>query len=61
MGAAKTMSPARQVRTALTAFCTMTIPATMSGIVVGRMQKEEILPWTHLNGLKIRYKWTHEG
>jgi hypothetical protein len=28
------------------------------GIVVGRMQKEEWLPWTHLNGLKVRYAWT---
>jgi HTH-type transcriptional regulator / antitoxin HigA len=27
------------------------------GIVVGRMQKEEWLPWTHLNGLKVRYDW----
>ena len=24
------------------------------GIVVGRMQKEKILPWSHLNGLKIK-------
>jgi addiction module HigA family antidote len=30
------------------------------GIVVGRMQKEGWLPWTHLNGLKERYTWTHE-
>jgi addiction module HigA family antidote len=29
------------------------------GIVVGRMQKEKYLPWTHLNGLKVRYRWTH--
>lgn len=28
------------------------------GIVVGRMQKEEWLPWTHLNKLKVRYEWT---
>jgi HTH-type transcriptional regulator/antitoxin HigA len=27
------------------------------GIVVGRMQKEGWLPWTHLNGLKVRYSW----
>ena len=27
------------------------------GIVVGRMQKEGWLPWTHLNGLKVRYRW----
>ena len=25
------------------------------GIVVGRMQKEGLLPWTHLNKLKVRY------
>ena len=30
------------------------------GIVVGRMQKDGLLPWTHLNGLKVRYRWTHE-
>ena len=30
------------------------------GIVVGRMQKEGWLPWTHLNGLKTRYTWAHE-
>lgn len=27
------------------------------GIVVGRMQKESWLPWSHLNGLKARYEW----
>lgn len=31
------------------------------GIVVGRMQKDGLLPWTHLNGLKIRYRWAHEA
>lgn len=30
------------------------------GIVVGRMQKEGWLPWTHLNGLKTPYTWAHE-
>ncbi len=25
------------------------------GIVVGRLQHEEILPWTHMNGLKVRF------
>jgi len=30
------------------------------GIVVDRMQKESYLPWTHLNGLKVRYRWTHD-
>lgn len=27
------------------------------GIVVGRMQKEGILPWSHFNSLKVRYEW----
>ena len=27
------------------------------GIVVGRMQKEGLIPWSHLNGLKISYQW----
>lgn len=31
------------------------------GIVVGRMQKDRLLPWTHLNGLKVRYRWAHES
>lgn len=30
------------------------------GIVVGRMQKEKWLPWTHLNGLKVSYTWANE-
>ncbi len=29
------------------------------GIVVGRMQKEGLLPWTHLNGLKVRFASEH--
>jgi HTH-type transcriptional regulator/antitoxin HigA len=28
------------------------------GIVVGMLQHSGILPWTHLNGLKIRLKWS---
>jgi HTH-type transcriptional regulator / antitoxin HigA len=28
------------------------------GIVVGRMQKEQLLPWSHLNDLKVRYLWS---
>lgn len=27
------------------------------GIVVGRLQKEELVPWSHFNDLKIRYAW----
>lgn len=30
------------------------------GIVVGRMQKEGWLPWSHLNGLKVRYQWEQQ-
>lgn len=30
------------------------------GIVVGRMQREGLLPWSHLNGLKVNYRWTEE-
>lgn len=30
------------------------------GIVVGRMQKEDLLDWSYLNDLKIRYRWDHE-
>jgi hypothetical protein len=31
------------------------------GIVVGRLQFEGLLPFTHLNGLKATYEWAHEG
>jgi HTH-type transcriptional regulator/antitoxin HigA len=31
------------------------------GIVVGRLQKEERLPWSHLNALKVRYRWAAEN
>ena len=27
------------------------------GIVVGMLQHAGLLPWTHLNGLKVRYQW----
>ena len=30
------------------------------GIVVGRMQHEGYLPMSHLNGLKVRYRWRTE-
>ncbi len=30
------------------------------GIVVGRMQKEDLLPWSHLNGLKVSYTWAED-
>lgn len=28
------------------------------GIVVGRMQKEELIDWSQLNALKVRYAWS---
>lgn len=31
------------------------------GIVVGRLQYDRRLPWTHLNDLKVKYVWAHEG
>ena len=30
-------------------------------IVVGRMQKEGFLPWSHLNKCKISYRWSNES
>ena len=30
------------------------------GIVVGRMQHEELLPWSHLNDLKVGYEWAED-
>ena len=29
------------------------------GIVVGSLQHEELLPWSRLNDLKVRLRWTH--
>lgn len=31
------------------------------GIVVGRLQYDGRLPWTHLNDMKVKYVWAHEG
>ncbi|MDQ6628954.1 MAG: HigA family addiction module antitoxin [Pseudomonadota bacterium] len=28
-----------------------------AGVVVGRLQFDRFLPWTHLNGLKVQYVW----
>lgn len=30
------------------------------GIVVGRLQKEKLAPWTHFNDLKVRYTWAND-
>ena len=30
------------------------------GIVVGMLQHEGLLPWTHLNGLKVRLRWRED-
>jgi addiction module HigA family antidote len=34
--------------------------AVAPGIVVGRMQNEGLLPWSHLNDLKAKYVWAEE-
>ena len=31
-----------------------------SGIIVGRLQREGHVPWSHLNGLKVRLEWKSE-
>ena len=31
------------------------------GIVVGRLQKEKLLPYAHLNGLKEKYQWINSA
>jgi hypothetical protein len=28
--------------------------------VVGRLQREKLAPWTHLNDLKVRYAWADD-
>ncbi len=30
------------------------------GLVVGRLQHDGVIPYSHLNGLKVRYKWMNE-
>ncbi len=30
------------------------------GIVVGRLQHDKLLPFTHLNSLKVRFKWSNQ-
>lgn len=30
------------------------------GIVVGRLQFEKLLPYNHLNALKVKYQWAHD-
>lgn len=29
------------------------------GIVVGRLQRSGVIPWSHLNGLKVKLEWVH--
>ena len=31
------------------------------GIVIGMLQHKRLLPWTHLNGLKVRLTWKAQG
>jgi len=35
--------------------------AIAPGIVVGRLQHDGLLPYTHLNGLRVRFKWAKEA
>ena len=44
---------------AVTAFATSQNVST--GIVVGRLQHEGLLPYSHLNAFKVRYAWEHES
>jgi Zn-dependent peptidase ImmA (M78 family) len=31
------------------------------GVVVGRLQNDGLIDWSHMNELKIRYDWTNAG
>ena len=42
----------------VTAFATKI--GVAPGIVVGRMQHDELLPRNYLNKLKVRYRWNEE-
>lgn len=33
--------------------------AIAAGIVVGRMQHKQIIPWSRFNDLKVKYQWEH--
>jgi HTH-type transcriptional regulator/antitoxin HigA len=30
------------------------------GIIVGMLQHRRVLPWTHLNKMKVRFEWASE-
>jgi HTH-type transcriptional regulator / antitoxin HigA len=32
-----------------------------SGIIVGRLQREQIIPWSFYNDLKVSFKWAKDG
>lgn len=51
---------ASQGRFSQASVCTFANQQGISpGIVVGRLQFDKRLPWTHLNGLKAKYQWAH--
>ena len=52
---------ARQGRFSRSSVCTFAGQQGVSpGIVVGRLQFDRRLPWTHLNSLKATYQWAHK-
>lgn len=55
---AKTLCDLPCIRSAVEAFADEV--GIAPGIVVGRMQHEGYLPMSHLNGLKVRYRWRIE-
>lgn len=55
---AKTLCDLARTRLAVGAFADEI--GVAPGIVVGRMQHEGYLPMSHLNGLKVRYRWKIE-
>ena len=57
-GKAKTLCDLPPTSSAVEAFAGEV--GVAPGIVVGRMQHEGYLPMSHLNGLKVRYKWRTE-
>lgn len=53
---------ARQGRFSQVSVCAFANQQGISpGIVVGRLQFDKRLPWTHLNGLKAKYQWGHDS
>jgi addiction module HigA family antidote len=56
---ARQIESLRGTRAAVRAFAI--VVGVAPGLVVGRMQKEGLLPWSHLNDLKASYRWNTEA